>query len=302
MSLVRSSSQLSMGGADDLPHYKESLQIPSSPEQPLPARAVPYNAANASSRPATTQWHSITCPGVPAAGHGTYGLNAAMSSAIGTPVHPHGLPAVGSMTPMGSLAPPCVIGTPINAASTAWRTRVCPNAPIPRSRFGPPNVSSSPEAPLNIWPSSGGTPVTPSSTMSCGPNPDALRFAICGAKLDLAGASARTDAPEKKSQAFGQCPVTVLTCYPVWGETKGTDTVPTDTPMSRRSKGQLWRHASGADTIPESPDPTSLDLRPLIDVLESESPEKRVAPVRVKSHACNMQKLGSKDSSRFYTN
>lgn len=301
MSLVRSLSQLSMGGADGLPHYSGSLQIPQSWEQPLPAWPLPYTPAHATCRPASLHWQTMTCPGAPVAGQGAYSRNSAMSRAIRMPVHSDEPPAIGSMTPHGirvlgdlqgvqeSPAPPSVIGTPINAASTTWRNRVCPNAPQ-RQRvdiFDSSSVGSTPRTPVDNWPSNIGSPVALSSPMPQGPDPECLRFAICVAKLDLAG------------------PVTATNMYPILSE---KDALQAEPVVSRKPKGRLWkRHtakanfASGLQSFPETPDMTFLDALPLIDVTEFESPEKLTAP-STRSRARDAQKPGCKDQSRFVTN
>lgn len=158
-------------------------------------------------------------------------MTSTMGSAIGTP---HVPPAIGSMSP----TTPCKIRTPINAASTVWRTQLCPNAPLQRcgKTFDPTNIGSAPRTPINKWPSNIGTPMTVFSPLSYVPDPDALRFAICGAKLDLAGASALAHASQKDSEAFGRMPEGAVDSYPVLNE---MDRVPVIGGVLQ-GKAQIW--------------------------------------------------------------
>ena len=108
---------------------------------------------------------------------------------------------------------------------------------------------------------------------SRGPDPEVLSFAICGAKLDLAGEA--------------------------W-------TVPAGKVLSRSHSDKVF-FTSGLETVPENPDMTSiktafLDVLPPIDAIGFESPEKLLVPPRARGRGRRMQKLGSKGKPRFSTN
>jgi len=203
----RSPSELSLDGADDLPHYEGTglLNMPMSFRDSMgdisdisPASSAPITPANG------TIWRTLVCPGAPLQLPEVPGSRISPSSLASSAAPTPRLRAwtTGSSTPSegsdklnNALFPITPQSsqpfTPANAASTQWRMLNCPGAPprrnsVRRSRSA---ESSAPRTPADTWPSALGTPTcsTPLGFFENGvPEPAALRLAICGAKLDLA--------------------------------------------------------------------------------------------------------------------